>query len=417
MKDIFGPHGVKTFGTFVAASLAASGPIGHHRANHMHEWAVLPGPVHQGVVMPGLNAQEVELPGNGQPSESLAGGAQKNAVLPGNIHEKRVLLPGGGDCVNQPAGIAPLHIRGDQAFISLPINRSSVNMLLDTGDFVTALTPEASRRLALPASSRPRIQMTGLTGAYEASVVDAENVQFVGRDLKNLSFPVLPEGEFAPSEHTDGLFGANYLSAYDVDMDFAGKQLSFYGTANTCGWSGPRWTATAVKYFATNIGYHLLLIPIRVNGVELNALIDTGSEETSITAAAAATLGVTKAQTRHDQDVNESGLGVTSSRLHVFDSIQIGSTTFQRPKLAVDDGPSIQQEQNISSASPQQPGVTHKLAAVLGPNPANKQEMIVTFQRHAMFSGHGQLDVILGADFMFKKKFYLAYHQNAVYIN
>jgi hypothetical protein len=61
--------------------------------------------------------------------------------------------------------------------------------------------------------------------------------------------------------------------------------------------------------------------------------------------------------------------------------------------------------------------VTHKLAAVLGPNPANKQEMIVTFQRHAMFSGHGQLDVILGADFMFKKKFYLAYHQNAVYIN
>jgi hypothetical protein len=102
--------------------------------------------------------------------------------------------------------------------------------------------------------------------------------------------------------------------------------------------------------------------------------------------------------------------------MHVFTSITIGSTTFNRPRLAIDDGPSIQQEQNTSDASPQT-GPKHTKAVILGPDLRTRRRMVIAFQRHAMFSSHSQLDVILGADFMFKKKIYLAYHQNAVFIN
>jgi len=425
MNGIFGPARAKTIFTFVAATLSAAGPAGRAAAQ-THEGAVLPGGFHQGVMLPTNTNEGIALPGIADQGEASPGDDHATGMLPGAVHQKRVMLPGsteavpgpsaGAGCVNTAAGIQRLRIHGDQAYVSLSINRSQANMLLDTGDFVTSLTPEAVSRMNLPQSSRPKIQMTGLTGAYEASLVDAAEVQYVGHALNNLTFAVLPEGEFAPSEHTDGLFGANFLSAYDVDMDFAGKQLTFYGTSSKCNWAGPQWTVNARKYYATNIGYELLLIPILVNGVELNALVDSGSEETSITADAAARLGITKAATRHDADVTESGLGVTSSRIHVFTSITIGSTTFNRPSLAIDDGPSIQQEQNTSDATPQA-GKKHTMAAILGPDPRVRRRMVIAFQRHAMFSSHAQLDVILGADFMFKKKIYLAYHQNAVFIN
>jgi hypothetical protein len=150
--------------------------------------------------------------------------------------------------------------------------------------------------------------------------------------------------------------------------------------------------------------------------VELNALVDSGSEETSITVEAAVRLGITKESMRHDADITQSGLGVTTSHMHVFTSMTIGSTTFNRPRLAIDDGPSIQQEQNMSDASPRT-GERHTMAAILGPDSRIKRRMVIAFQRHALLSSHAQLDVILGADFMFKKKIYLAYHQNAVFIN
>jgi len=429
MGNFCGSARAKTIYTFTAASLAALSNTAHCQATrHVHEAAVLPGSVHNEPVLSGFGVREgFVLPGDFKVAIQVPADAENSEAMSGKVHLKAVLLgPGqaatspsaGKGCINQTAGTMPLRVTRDQAFVSFPVNQSKLNMLVDTGDFVTALTPEAVKRLALPRSSHPGMQMTGLTGAYEASVVDAADVQFVGHDMKNLAFPVLPSGEFAPSEHTDGLFGANFLSAYDVELDFSGKQLAFYGTLSNCSWAGPQWTQNATKYTATNIGYHLLLIPILVNGVQLNALIDSGSEVTSITAEAAITLGITKALTRHDADVTQSGLGETSSRLHIFRTIKVGSTTFNGPQLAIDDGPSIQQEQNMSAASPSQTGGKRSVtAAILGPASPDRRRMFLIYQRHALFSSNARLDIILGADFLFKKKIYLAYHQDAVFIN
>jgi len=293
----------------------------------------------------------------------------------------------GNGCTNTPAGTMPVRVSGDQAFVPLTVNRSKLNLLLDTADFVTSLTPGAARRLSLPPSTSAGVQMNGIAGTYQAPVVQAADVQYLGHHVNNLPFAVLPSGEFAPSEHTDGLFGANFLSAYNVEIDFAGKQMSFYGAASNCGWSGPSWTASATPVPATDVGNHVLLIPIHVNGIAMNALIDTGSEDTSITARAAASLGVSRGSTQHDEVVDEHGLGDTSSRMHHFNSITIGSTTFKSPVLAVDSGPSILPSARISAAM------------------------------QALPASHRGLDVILGANFLFKKKIYLAYQQHEVFIN
>jgi predicted aspartyl protease len=289
-------------------------------------------------------------------------------------------------CTSQPAGEMAIHMRGEQAIVTLAVNHTSLNLLLDTGDFVTSLAPSAVQRLALPTSSEPSLQMTGIGGAYAAPVVEASDVQYLNQHVSNVPFPVLPASEFRPEEHVDGLFGANFLSAYGVEMDFPGRKMRFFKPGTGCGANAPSWTTHATRLQATDAGHQLLLIPVRINGVALNALIDTGSEDTSITKDAAESLGVAAAQMRGDEQITETGLGESTERLHKFDSISIGNATFNRPVLAVDDEPSpIQQNVRVATAA-------------------------------AMPVPHRGVDVILGANFLFKKRVFIDYAQGAVFV-
>jgi len=289
-------------------------------------------------------------------------------------------------CTRSPVGEVQMRMTREQAFVPLKVNNATVNLLLDTGDFVTALTPEAVNRLALPESDRPRLQMTGIGGGYQAPIVQAADVQYLDHHLQNLPFAVLPDGEFQPEEHTDGLFGANFLSAYEVELDFPAGKMRFYDSAAGCTSVAPTWTAGATRLQATDAGYHLLLIPVQVNGVTLNALIDTGSEDTSITQSAAAALGITQAAMSHDREITEQGLGDSNERLHRFASISIGGTTIPNPDLAVDSAP-----------SPLQSAVVAEAMSALPEN-------------------HRNIDVILGANYLFKTRLFLAYKHGAVYI-
>ncbi len=289
-------------------------------------------------------------------------------------------------CSVVPAGEVQLRMTREQAFVPLKVNNSTLNLLLDTGDFVTALTPEAVSRLQLRESSQPRLQMTGIGGGYQAPIVEASDVQYLDHHLQNLPFAVLPDSEFRPEEHTDGLFGANFLSAYEVELDFPAGKMRFYKAAPGCESGGPAWMANAVKLPATDAGHDLLLVPVKVNGVELNALIDTGSEDTSITQSAAEALGVTEAAMRGDTEITEQGLGESSERMHRFASISIGGATFMKPVLAVDAAP-----------SPLQNAIVEASMSALPPN-------------------HRSIDVILGANYLFKTKVFLAYKHGAVYI-
>jgi len=289
-------------------------------------------------------------------------------------------------CRAAPAGELALRMTREQAFVPLKVNNSTLNLLLDTGDFVTALTPDAVSRLQLPDSRLPRLQMTGIGGGYMAPIVEARDVQYLDHHLEKLPFAVLPESEFEPEEHTDGLFGANFLSAYEVELDFPARRMRFYESAPGCDSGGPAWTASAVRLPATDAGHQLLLVPVEVNGVELTALIDTGSEDTSITQSAAAALGVTQVAMRGDTEITEQGLGESSERMHRFASITIGGTTFPKPVLAVDSAP-----------SPLQSAVVEAAMSALPEN-------------------HRTIDVILGANYLFKTRLFLAYKHGAVYI-
>lgn len=307
-------------------------------------------------------------------------------AAPGQFNQSVELPAQAPQCDGAAAGELQLRMTRLQAFVPIKVNNTTLNLLLDTGDFVTALTPDTATRLALPAANQPSLTMTGIGGDYQAPIVQAADVQYLSSHVDNLPFAVLPAGEFRPDEGIDGLFGANFLSAFNVELDFPGHRMRFYKSNSECGAAAPAWTAHATRLRAANAGHDLLLIPVRINGVELNALIDTGSEDTSITKSAAEELGITSRDMRGDEQITETGLGESTERLHQFASIDIGGSSFKNPVLAVDDTPSPLQT-NIMMASASALPVPHK-----------------------------GVDVILGANYLFKKRIFLDYRNEQVYI-
>ncbi len=289
-------------------------------------------------------------------------------------------------CSPAPIGEMPLQVRGMQAFVPLTVNHTTLRLLLDTGDFVTALTPETAARLDLPESFRPKLRMTGIGGAYSAPVVEASDVQYLSAHVTDIPFAVLPPSGQPAAPGVDGLFGANFLSAYDVELDFAAGRMRFYDQPAGCRGFGPGWAGPVTRLPAANAGRDLLLIPIRVNGTQFNALIDTGSEDTSITRRAALALGLDEASLARDSAITEYGIGETTMRQHRFASLSIGSAHFADPMLSVESGPGLLQSPAM-------------LAAL-----------------SALPTAHQDVDVILGANFLFKRRIWLAYHHGAVFI-
>jgi len=280
----------------------------------------------------------------------------------------------------------PVHVVGSQAFVPLMVNHQKLLLLLDTGGYVTSLTPDAVTRLAMPASNHAGMGMIGVGGAYVARVVQASDVTYLGHDVGSLPFPVLPDSNIGDDQKVDGIFGANFLSAYDVELDLGAHHVRFFKQAAGCDEAAPSWAGEATKLTAVSAGQNLLMIPVQVNGVTLNAVVDTGSEDTLISHEAAAAAGVDDAALKGDEEITEEGIGASSARMHRFGSISVGGATVRSPVLAV--------------SVPPGEGRGPALVAALDTDSGE----------------HVKVDVILGADFLFKHRVWLGYHHSAVYV-
>lgn len=81
------------------------------------------------------------------------------------------------------------------------------------------------------------------------------------------------------------------------------------------------------------------VFPIRLDDRYLTAFIDTGSQLSVISTAAARALGVTESQLSSDRSLSAQGVaaGPLPARLHRFTSLNVGSLVIDRPEIAVAD--------------------------------------------------------------------------------
>jgi Aspartyl protease len=222
------------------------------------------------------------------------------------------------------------------------VNGTPVPGILDTGAQTSAVTDGLVSRLGLLGDPRHGTLMSGI-GSEGTARGDALVSQFelAGYDPGTGHYPVisvpLDTGKGAP---LGALIGADLLSHFDIDFDIAHNRAVLYDP-DRCQGPLPDWPGPAVALPFEVIGSGRLLLKVKVDGHDLDALLDSGATASVIDLPAAERLGVTAEDLAREPGGSGFGAaGVGFQRvLHRFHSMEIAGERFDAPNISVLDRP------------------------------------------------------------------------------
>jgi len=201
-------------------------------------------------------------------------------------------------------------------------------MLLDTGGFWSLLDPGLTA--GYRHSKAPITGLLGLNGLPMDTIVRVPSVQIGIARFKNNEFYV------APSEYgsVDGTLGANWLQAFDVEIDPA-KNVARLFVKNDCEGAVIYWPHQDEGELPIKMDREKqITVPVMLNGQEIEALLDTGADDTYLSLRAAARLFDLKPESPGMQAMRSrtDRFGETKTAYrYQFKSLMMGDIGFGNP--------------------------------------------------------------------------------------
>ncbi|WP_020177120.1 aspartyl protease family protein [Methyloferula stellata] len=253
--------------------------------------------------------------------------------------------PAFADCSLLKITQMPLVELGNHYAVMVKINDVMRPMIVDTGAEITTLNASAADKLDLTPDMasighlRPVVGIGQTAAKLYLNVIPA---MFGLGDLvyRNRSTAVADMGfeQKLRESASIGLIGDDILSQYDVEFDFASKQLSFYRAQNCYDtflpWTGP--------YAKVPFDHHdvKIVVDIVLNDERTRAIVDTGNNVSFVSRKSSALWNVPDDQFVNTKAVSTSPLnGGTSKpiRNYTFDTFKIGDETFYKKTIGIVD--------------------------------------------------------------------------------
>ena len=214
-----------------------------------------------------------------------------------------------------------------------------VVLLIDTGAALSIITKSAADQFGLlGGAGGGSVMVRGIGGTVFAQMATIHRLG-LGRGIaREITLPVAGElGGAIEGMPVLGLFGADFLSNYDVDIDVPGHHFAMYALQG-CGSAiqpidGP--------YF--EVPFHLdatkIELDLKLNGKPVRGFLDTGATRTLITPDDARRAGVTKQALSADRAGRAFGIDSSpvEARLHRFGSLEIGAERMNNFPFVVAD--------------------------------------------------------------------------------
>lgn len=194
-------------------------------------------------------------------------------------------------CRLEPAALVRLRVIEGFAIVDATVAGTPVTFVLDTGAQAHLVLPDAADRLRLRRLPGT-VPMIGTGGARQVPLALLEGVQLgpVALDPAPAPIAALPAlPDVAPP--LAGLLGAPILDRFDLDLDLAAGSLALYQAA-ACGDVSPALALRQTTVALTITPDRQALLPVRLDGAPLVALLDTGARATLLTTEAAKRLGL-----------------------------------------------------------------------------------------------------------------------------
>jgi predicted aspartyl protease len=220
----------------------------------------------------------------------------------------------------------------NKLFLPVTMNGIVEKLAMDTGASSTILSTDAARRLNIPHDFDQTVEMLGVGGAdnhlYSGQV---ETMEFAGQHFDGLHLAIadfrLP---LANGEEMGGLLGADILSQFDVDIDIPHRTVGFWRVSG-CSQVVPPWSAVSSELPLTRIGINHMALPIAVDGVPVQVMLDTGAPDLVLTELQAARAGASLDSLRGGRAIVGHGVNDREyvGHVHVFQTVRVGRASYQ----------------------------------------------------------------------------------------
>ncbi len=220
----------------------------------------------------------------------------------------------------------PLLPHVDMTAVSATLQGQKVALLIDTGAFISAMSRNGVRRFGLrPAANGGFTLIKGIGGVTVAPMVTVRDLS-LGRGIaRRLDLPVAANFP-RPVDGLPliGLFGNDFLSNYDVDVDLPRQHFALY-RATGCDVAMRPFDPPYFEVPFREQGGQIVL-DIRLNDRPMTAILDTGASATLIDRRQALAAGVTLDGLDADQVRNAIGadMHLVGARHHRFGSLEVG---------------------------------------------------------------------------------------------
>ncbi len=246
-------------------------------------------------------------------------------------------------CVVQQRARVPLQNAGAVFTAPVVVNGIAGTFIVDTGDALTLVTPEAVNHFGLKLDEWTATIMRGVGGIERRRNADPRSVELGGVALHRRSLArdatlrvaTLPL-HMVGGRQIDGLLGRDFLSLFDLELDFSQHTLALYDVHGCSGrflpWTEP-YLAVAVETPAENAP----VVPVEVDGVRLRAMLDSGASRTLVAAPGMARLRLDIERLQGDPNEIVSGMGPHTVTMwqHKFHDFRIGGETATAPVFLV----------------------------------------------------------------------------------
>jgi predicted aspartyl protease len=241
------------------------------------------------------------------------------------------------------AHVTDLQLTYSRGHILTPatLNDAQTNMIIDTGSQGTLVTKAAADRLALPIQFTDRLAV-GIGGSRRLYSFYARSFRIGALHGEHLPLDVSAVDFTGFDPPADGLFGSDFLSAYDVDFDLWDHKARLFKVISGC--SSPAAVLDEPLYMADLVqggfpGDSSPYVHVQVGGKTLVAEVDSGASFTMIFRRAARRLGLRTEDLAADPHFKSAGVGpeTRDSVRHVMTPITIGEITISNLPVAIVD--------------------------------------------------------------------------------
>jgi clan AA aspartic protease (TIGR02281 family) len=278
------------------------------------------------------------------------GPASLNIVLVLSCAGLGACQPGGGQghCDLVHVTDLPVTFNDRKFFTTIKINGQDARVMFDTGAADNLLSESTARRLGMRVQVSGYDYIEGIGGQLKVGEAKSHDVSLGGAHGEELKFTTVPDSESFPG--ADGVLGMNFLTDFDLDLDFWGRRIGLYKAIGAC---DTPYTALAEPLYAVNLttpsaekdplresGDVIDLSPavtVAINGVSLRGEVDTGAFQTTIFRDSARRAGLLAGDAIASGKMSGAGPREVHADLRMSAPLVIGQLTLMNVPVVVAD--------------------------------------------------------------------------------